>query len=67
MLDKTRLTLVITRREVRDQFRDWRIVGPVLIMALLFPFLVNYAAGEFIELAHSNGAQISPNRSTLSS
>jgi uncharacterized membrane protein SpoIIM required for sporulation/ABC-type transport system involved in multi-copper enzyme maturation permease subunit len=59
MLDKTRLTLVITRREVRDQFRDWRIVGPVLMMALLFPLLMNYAAGEFIDLAHSNGAQVS--------
>ena len=58
MLDKTRLTLVITRREVRDQFRDWRIVGPVLIMALLFPFLAYYGAGEFIDLAQSNGAQI---------
>ena len=30
--------LVITRREVRDSLRDWRILVPTIILTLVFPF-----------------------------
>jgi hypothetical protein len=29
--------LIITRREVRDSFRDWRIVAPIIILTFFFP------------------------------
>jgi uncharacterized membrane protein SpoIIM required for sporulation/ABC-type transport system involved in multi-copper enzyme maturation permease subunit len=33
--------LVITRREIHDSLRDWRIVMPILILTLIFPFLMD--------------------------
>jgi len=35
--DELRLALVITRREIRDQFRDWRIIIPMVTLTLIFP------------------------------
>src|SRR5919109_1182267 len=31
-----RAALLITRREVRDQLRDWRIIVPILTLTLIF-------------------------------
>ena len=36
--------LVITRREIRDSFRDWRIMTPIFILTLIFPALMNFTA-----------------------
>jgi len=36
--------LVLTRREMRDSLRDWRIVTPILILTLLFPFLMDFTS-----------------------
>jgi uncharacterized membrane protein SpoIIM required for sporulation/ABC-type transport system involved in multi-copper enzyme maturation permease subunit len=36
--------LIITRRELRDSLRDWRIIAPVLILTLIFPFLMDFTA-----------------------
>ncbi len=36
--------LVVTRREVRDSLRDWRIVTPTLILTLIFPFLMDFTS-----------------------
>ena len=33
--------LIITRRELRDSFRDWRILTPIIILTLIFPFLMD--------------------------
>ena len=40
--------LIITRREVRDQFRDWRIIAPILVLTLIFPGLMNFTAQQVI-------------------
>ena len=40
----TRTALIITRRELRDSLRDWRIVIPILILTLIFPFLMDFTA-----------------------
>jgi ABC-type Na+ efflux pump permease subunit len=43
--------LIITRREVRDSLRDWRIVTPIAILTLVFPFLMDFTANlarEFV-------------------
>jgi uncharacterized membrane protein SpoIIM required for sporulation len=32
--------MIITRREVRDSLRDWRIVTPIVLLTLIFPVLM---------------------------
>ena len=36
--------LVVTRREVTDNLRDWRILTPIIILTLLFPFLMDFTS-----------------------
>lgn len=36
--------LVITRRELRDSLRDWRIVSPIILLTLVFPFLMDFTS-----------------------
>jgi uncharacterized membrane protein SpoIIM required for sporulation/ABC-type transport system involved in multi-copper enzyme maturation permease subunit len=36
--------LIITRREIRDSLRDWRIVTPIIMLTLLFPFLMDFTS-----------------------
>jgi len=49
--EETRITLsnalIITRREVRDSLRDWRILVPIIILTLVFPFLATFLAAQF--------------------
>jgi len=53
-----RLALIITRREVRDQFRDWRIIFPVVGLTLFFPFLMNFTARQALNFVQQYGASI---------
>jgi uncharacterized membrane protein SpoIIM required for sporulation/ABC-type transport system involved in multi-copper enzyme maturation permease subunit len=48
----------LVRREVRDQFRDWRVVIPMAILTLLFPILMNVAAQVIIDYVNRYGGQI---------
>jgi uncharacterized membrane protein SpoIIM required for sporulation/ABC-type transport system involved in multi-copper enzyme maturation permease subunit len=41
--------MIVTRREIRDQFRDWRIIAPILVLTLFFPGLMNFVAEQIIE------------------
>jgi uncharacterized membrane protein SpoIIM required for sporulation/ABC-type transport system involved in multi-copper enzyme maturation permease subunit len=50
--------LLITRREVRDQLRDWRVVFPVLILTLFFPGLMNFTAQRVVSFVQRYGAPI---------
>lgn len=36
--------LVITRREMRDSLRDWRILSPIIILTLIFPFIMDFTS-----------------------
>lgn len=58
MLPDLRPALIITRREIRDQFRDWRILLPILILTLFFPGLMNFAAREAVNFVERYGAPI---------
>jgi len=49
---------VITRREVRDQFRDWRIIFPVVGLTLVFPFIMNWTAQRMLGFVNEYGATI---------
>jgi len=58
MLAQIRPALIITAREVRDQFRDWRIIFPVLGLTLFFPFLMNFTAQQILGFVSQYGATI---------
>ena len=48
MLSELRPALIVTRREIRDQFRDWRIIMPIVVLTLFFPGLMNFAAERVV-------------------
>jgi uncharacterized membrane protein SpoIIM required for sporulation len=58
LLKKLRVALVIAEREVRDQFRDWRIIFPILGLTLFFPFLMNLTAQQMLDFVTNYGATI---------
>ncbi|MDH3942963.1 MAG: stage II sporulation protein M [Anaerolineae bacterium] len=58
MLANIRPALMVTRREVRDQFRDWRIIIPIIVLTVLFPGLMNFVAEEAIDFVQDYGAEL---------
>jgi uncharacterized membrane protein SpoIIM required for sporulation len=58
MLNAVRPALIIAQREVRDQFRDWRIIFPVVGLTVFFPFLMNFTAREALGFVSQYGATI---------
>lgn len=53
-----RPALVITRRELRDQLRDWRIIFPVVVLTLIFPWLMNFTASQAVSFVDRYGATL---------
>jgi uncharacterized membrane protein SpoIIM required for sporulation len=53
---------VITRREIRDQFRDWRIIAPIIILTVFFPGLMNFTAQQAVDFVAKYGAPIIADR-----
>lgn len=49
--------LIITRREVRDSLRDWRIMMPIFLLTLIFPLLANTMTRIFTSFFETNGAE----------
>jgi uncharacterized membrane protein SpoIIM required for sporulation/ABC-type transport system involved in multi-copper enzyme maturation permease subunit len=49
-------TLIITRREMRDSLRDWRIVTPILLLTMIFPALMTVTSGVAADIAVVWGA-----------
>jgi uncharacterized membrane protein SpoIIM required for sporulation len=58
MLDDIRPALIITRREMRDQLRDWRIILPISILTLIFPFLANFTTRQILGFVQKYGANL---------
>jgi uncharacterized membrane protein SpoIIM required for sporulation/ABC-type transport system involved in multi-copper enzyme maturation permease subunit len=56
------MSFVITRREVKDQFRDWRIIFPILILTLFFPALMNITARVAVRFVSNYGAPLVADR-----
>lgn len=52
------MALVITRREIRDAFRDWRIIIPIFLLTLGFPALMNFTARRLLLFVTDYGAQV---------
>jgi uncharacterized membrane protein SpoIIM required for sporulation/ABC-type transport system involved in multi-copper enzyme maturation permease subunit len=53
-----RPALVITRREIKDTLRDWRIVFPIVALVTAFPFLANFAASRSLGFFNRYGANL---------
>ncbi len=58
MLDEIRPALIITRREIRDQLRDWRIILPIAMLTLIFPFLANFTTRRILDFVQKYGASL---------
>ena len=58
MLNSFRPAWWVLRREVRDQFRDWRITIPIMLLTLVFPFIMNYMADEVVGFVAQYGATL---------
>ncbi len=50
--------LLVARREIKDQLRDWRILTPVILLTLFFPVLMNFTAGQAVAFVGRYGADI---------
>lgn len=55
-------TLILTRREIRDSMRDWRIVAPIVILTLAFPWIMNYSTRFAVNWVQQYQAEIIPIR-----
>ena len=58
MLNDLQFALIITRREIRDQLRDWRIILPIALLTLIFPFLANFTTRRILGFVEQYGASI---------
>src|SRR5262245_51133657 len=52
------MALIVTRREVRDSFRDWRIIIPIIVLTLVFPGLANFTASRLVNFTERFGADL---------
>ncbi len=50
------MALIVTRRELRDSLRDWRIVWPIVILTLVFPWIMNFTAKISTSFVEKYGA-----------
>jgi uncharacterized membrane protein SpoIIM required for sporulation len=58
MLAKLTPVLIVARRELKDQFRDWRVLFPLLVLTLVFPFLMLMIAGGVVDFVNEYGADL---------
>ncbi len=49
---------MVTRREVRDQLRDWRVIFPIIVLTVFFPWLMNFTAKQAVAFVARYGAPI---------
>jgi ABC-type Na+ efflux pump permease subunit len=49
---------LVARREMRDQLRDWRVLFPLIILTVAFPFLMNAVARQAVEFINQYGADL---------
>jgi uncharacterized membrane protein SpoIIM required for sporulation/ABC-type transport system involved in multi-copper enzyme maturation permease subunit len=49
---------IVAKRELMDQMRDWRILMPMIILTLFFPYLMNVAAKSTLNYVNQYGANM---------
>ncbi|MGA7193201.1 MAG: stage II sporulation protein M [Anaerolineales bacterium] len=58
MRENLQMVWLVASRELRDQFRDWRILTPLIILTLSFPLLMNEVAKEAVSYINQYGANL---------
>ncbi len=58
MMDWFAPVWLVTKRELRDQLRDWRILFPLIVLTLLFPLLMNEVAKSAVEFVGQYGGTL---------
>lgn len=58
MFTKLRPVWLVAWRELRDQLRDWRVLLPMMILTLSFPFLMNAFAEQTIDFLNQYEANL---------
>jgi len=49
---------IVARRELKDQLRDWRVLFPLTVLTLVFPFLMRVMASGVIDFVNQYGANL---------
>jgi len=58
ILDQLSMAWLVARRELRDQFRDWRVIVPMVFLTVFFPFLMNATAKAALDFTEQYGSPI---------
>jgi uncharacterized membrane protein SpoIIM required for sporulation/ABC-type transport system involved in multi-copper enzyme maturation permease subunit len=58
MFTKLRPVFIIAGRELKDQFRDWRVLAPMLVLVLCFPILMNAFAQQTVDFLNKYNANL---------
>jgi ABC-type transport system involved in multi-copper enzyme maturation permease subunit len=53
---------LLTRRELRDTLRDWRMVTPIILLTLVFPIVMTVTAGAAQNFVNRYGAPLIADR-----
>ncbi len=53
-----RMAWIIARRELRDTVRDWRLVTPIVVLTLFFPWLMNGTARVVLDFVQRRDATL---------
>jgi uncharacterized membrane protein SpoIIM required for sporulation/ABC-type transport system involved in multi-copper enzyme maturation permease subunit len=58
MFSKFKLVWLVAGRELKDQFRDWRVLAPMIILILCFPVLMNEFAKQTVDFLNQYQANL---------
>ena len=58
MREKLAPVWLLAQRELKDQFRDWRILFPLIVLTFIFPPLMNLTAAEAAAFANQYGGEL---------
>ncbi len=58
MFNKLRLVWLVAGRELKDQLRDWRVLGPMVILVFCFPILMNEFAKQTVDFLNQYSANL---------
>ena len=58
MFNKLKPVWLVAGRELRDQFRDWRVLTPMLILVFCFPILMNEFAKQTVDFLNQYNANL---------
>lgn len=58
MFNRLRPVWLVAQRELRDQLRDWRVLVPMTILTLCFPFLMNEFAKQTVDFMNQFDANL---------